>query len=820
MPWDDSGDPVSTTVQEQTNRYHQLARGLLNSWTGPTCAVDCGGSIVAVNEAWIDVAERNGGTAESCGIGVNYLDTCDRVAAHAGGLDAADAAVVAQGLAQVLAGSLDHFSHDYPCHSPRQDQWFSVRLTPAFIDDAVGAVITHVDITELHELQKSPPHQSLHEPLADLPGRALMLDRLEQAVSTSARHSVATAVTTVALHAYIDVRDRLGYRGADAVLVQIAERFQARLRRGDTLSRSSWDQFQVLWRDVDPNRPAEAVALSEGLVSALDSPFDVAGVRVLVTASAGVALHSPGQTADELLRATDAALQEARNRGPGHVVLSTDELRIETTIRRSLEADLRLALGQSLSQFVLHYQPVVDLTSGEVVAVESLVRWQHPRWGLLGPDRFIPLAESTGLIRPLGSWVLQQAIRDAVKLTHQGRDLDVAVNFSVRQLDDRAVASVQRALKGSGLRRGRLILEVTESAFVDDEVVTAATLEALSRLGVKIAIDDFGTGYSSLRYVHRYPIDSLKIDREFVAGIGGSADDEAICASITSLAAAVGASTVGEGVETMEQYAFLRSLGCRHGQGFLWSPAVPIDKLRAALASCDQVPKPAPPSSAALQRKGVDGKVTALVAKGEMEHAPLPTSATVPKGTTSRPSSGAGDDMARALPEAGDESQAEMLGAAPLVLICEDIEPIRRLLRIDLELAGFGVEEAPDGHAAMKRLIEPDTRRPDVIVLDSQKVPYDSWWAIAAIRAHPSLDDIPTLLMTAVAGDHHRAEAEKAGFDGILTKPFIPAELVSTVSQFAATGRQPHRQPSAATAVRRARNRVPATRPTGRPAVL
>ena len=358
------------------------------------------------------------------------------------------------------------------------------------------------------------------------------------------------------------------------------------------------------------------------------------------------------------------------------------------------------------------------------------MRWQHPRWGLLGPDRFIPLAESTDLIRPLGSWVLEQAIRDAAKLTHRGRDLDVAVNFSVRQLDDRAVATVRRALRGSGLRRGRLILEVTESAFVEDEVVTAATLEALSRLGVKIAIDDFGTGYSSLRYVHRYPIDSLKIDREFVAGIGGSADDEAICASITSLAAAVGASTVGEGVETMEQYAFLRSLGCRHGQGFLWSPAVPIDELHAALASCDQVPLPAPPPSAALQRRGVEGTVTVVTGEGEMERAPLDTIVT---------GSGAGDDMARARPEAGDQSEAEQLGAAPLVLICEDIESIRRLLRIDLELAGFAVEEAADGHAAMKRLIEPDTRRPDVIVLDSQKVPYDSWWAIAAIRAHHSL---------------------------------------------------------------------------------
>ncbi|WP_297737160.1 EAL domain-containing protein [Nocardioides sp.] len=255
-----------------------------------------------------------------------------------------------------------------------------------------------------------------------------------------------------------------------------------------------------------------------------------------------------------------------------------------------LDADLRLALEHPAEEFVMHYQPVVDLTSGRVVAVESLVRWRHPVLGLLAPNRFIRLAEDTGLIRALGDWALEQVVRDASVLTQKGRDLDMAINFSVHQLNDEVVGKVQRALETSDVRPGRLTVEVTESAFVKDEGITAATYAALSTMGVKFAIDDFGTSFSSLLRLRLYPINALKIDRAVVAGIGQSADDEAICDSIISLARAVNASTVAEGVETTEQYAVLRSMGCQRGQGWLWSPAVPIDQLEDAIAACERVP--------------------------------------------------------------------------------------------------------------------------------------------------------------------------------------------------------------------------------------
>jgi EAL domain-containing protein (putative c-di-GMP-specific phosphodiesterase class I) len=255
------------------------------------------------------------------------------------------------------------------------------------------------------------------------------------------------------------------------------------------------------------------------------------------------------------------------------------------------EVGLRHALTRH--ELVVHYQPVIDLQSGRPVSVEALVRWQHPEKGLVGPDYFIPVAEAGGLIVPLGAWVLEQSCHDIMSLAGSAAPLDIAVNLSVRQLTQSdVVAHVRDALAHSGLEPHRLLLEVTESAVMEDAEAAAITLEALSRLGVRIAIDDFGTGYSSLLYLRRYPISVLKIDRAFVSGIGVSADDEAICGSVLGLAQAVGATSIAEGVETAEQYAALRDLGCQEGQGFLWSPAVPIQELPDVLAFCQTVQTP------------------------------------------------------------------------------------------------------------------------------------------------------------------------------------------------------------------------------------
>ncbi|MCU1537769.1 MAG: hypothetical protein JWP82_2120 [Humibacillus sp.] len=609
---------------EQSDRYLQLARGLLDAWEVPTCAVDPHGTIVAVNQAWRAFTTANGGSDERCGVGVGYLEVCDRAASTDGGLGGEGAGVVADGIRQVLDGSREHFRHCYSCHAPEEDRWFEARVTPAVIKEGRGAVITHLDITHVREMQLTLTHRQLHDALTDLPNRALMEDRVEQALVDAERRGRAVALTHLDLNDFQHVNEHLGRTGGDAVLVQVAQRLRDRLRPGDTVARLDGDEFLVLWRDLEPAAAAEAVELSKDLLRVLEPPFEVGETRTTVSASVGVAVRRPGQSVEDLLRASDTALHEAKSRGPGQVVQSTEGLQESVELRRALEAELRLALEGTIDQLVLHYQPVLDLATGTVVAVEALVRWQHPRRGLLGPHLFVSTAETTGLIQRLGGWVLDRAIRDAVSLSHGGRELDVAVNISVRQLDDRFVDTVRSALASSGLRPSRLVLEITESALVDDVEQTAATLESLWRLGVRIAIDDFGTGYSSMLYLRRYPVTTLKVDREFVAGIGTSAEDEAICASITSLAKAVGASTVGEGIETADQYAVLRALGCVHGQGWLWSPAVPVEELSAAFAACDAVPVVAPraltPPVSAKLRDDVTSLITSMHAEGASLH--------------------------------------------------------------------------------------------------------------------------------------------------------------------------------------------------------
>jgi len=279
-----------------------------------------------------------------------------------------------------------------------------------------------------------------------------MVDRIEQAISDADRHGLGVAVAHLDLSRFQGVNDRLGHPGGDAVLVQVAERLLAQLRPGATLARISGDEFLALWRDLDLDRPEEAVALSEGLLGALDRPFGIADMSVQVSASVGMARHAPGQDVDELMQSAEAARIDAKTRGPGRVAFYTEKLLKASKSRMIMEAELRLALAEPITQFVLHYQPVVDLTSGKVVAVESLVRWQHPVRGLVGPDRFIPLAEAAGLIHHMGDWVLHQAIRDQASLTHEGRELDIAVNFSVRQLDEQTVAKVRGAIEDSDLR--------------------------------------------------------------------------------------------------------------------------------------------------------------------------------------------------------------------------------------------------------------------------------------------------------------------------------------------------------------------------------
>jgi diguanylate cyclase (GGDEF)-like protein len=429
-------------------------------------------------------------------------------------------------------------------------------------------------------------HHSMHDPLTGLPNRLLFLDRLGQAIARCVRTRSSVGVAFLDLDRFKNVNDSLGHDAGDELLVAVARELESVIRPGDTVARFGGDEFTVLCEDLPSDTAREqTIGIAERLLAAVIRPVVVRGTEMYIGASVGIALATSGEERpEELLRDADAAMYHAKEAGRGRVEVFDDAMRARALTAHATENALHRALERD--EFRLFFQPIVNLSDARCVGAEALLRWQHPERGLLPPAEFVPLAEETGLVVQIGWWVLEEAARNAARWQlEQSEPFLVSVNLSARQLAQPDLAErVAAVIAETGVRPSSLCFEITESVLMDDAEAVLDLIARVRSLGVQFSIDDFGTGYSSLGYLKRFPVDSVKIDRSFVSGLGSDPGDAAIVSAVIGLAHALGLRVTAEGVETEEQLMALIALECDEAQGYFFSPPQPAPDLRGLVA--------------------------------------------------------------------------------------------------------------------------------------------------------------------------------------------------------------------------------------------
>jgi diguanylate cyclase (GGDEF)-like protein/PAS domain S-box-containing protein len=462
----------------------------------------------------------------------------------------------------------------------------SVRYVESIISNLMqdatvkGLVLNTRDVTDRRQLEEELAHQAFHDSLTDLSNRAVFRDRVEHGLARAARHGDSMTVLLLDLDGFKTINDSLGHDAGDELLVAVAARLLVCSRTSDTVARLGGDEFAILLEDTQDEERAATVA--DRLMQELTAPFEVRGRQVFVRASVGIAISDGLDNTDTLIRNADTAMYAAKAAGKARYEFFQPAMHARALARFEVQGDLERAIGNE--EFVVHYQPIIDFDSGGVGGIEALVRWMHPSRGLVPPLEFIGIAEDTGLIVPLGRWVLEEACRQTATWRSEhpsASGLWVSVNLSTRQLmEPDLVAQVREVLTTTGLEPSALMLELTEGSLMQDVEETVSTLKGLKALGVRLAIDDFGTGSSSLGYLRQFPIDLLKIDKSFVDDVAaGGSQGPALVRAIIELAHTLSLRTVAEGIEESDQLAELQLAGCQSGQGFLFARPLASDAM-------------------------------------------------------------------------------------------------------------------------------------------------------------------------------------------------------------------------------------------------
>jgi diguanylate cyclase (GGDEF)-like protein len=441
-----------------------------------------------------------------------------------------------------------------------------------------GTVVLYTDISELMRREQRIRHMVEHDALTGLPNRVLFRQRVEDTIAATRRNRCLAAVMCLDIDHFKHVNDTLGHPIGDRLLCAIAERLETELRSEDTAARLGGDEFAIIVRQVQS--PEAVASLATRLLVQLNQPVLIDGQQLLASSSIGIALIDvDAQDADCVIKSADLALYRAKADGRATYRFFDEEMDQRAQRRRALEMDLRQAIANQ--ELALHYQPLVDITGGQIIGVEALVRWRHPRHGQVSPQDFIPIAEETGLIDALGEWVLRRACTDALSWP---KHMTVAINLSPAQFRKRDIADrIANIISESGIEPSRVELEITESLLLRDTESNLEALRALKKLGIRISMDDFGTGYSSLSNLRSFPFDKIKIDRSFVQGILESGGSSQIVRTVLILGHSLGLKTTAEGVETDEQRRFLAQEGCNEAQGYLYWPALPLEALNHLL---------------------------------------------------------------------------------------------------------------------------------------------------------------------------------------------------------------------------------------------
>ncbi|MGM0564406.1 MAG: EAL domain-containing protein [Pseudomonadota bacterium] len=571
------------------NRLLESRRALIHSLPAHIALLDANGVIVEVNEQWRQFGIDNGYSGANSGLGRNYLQICD----GAVGDDAEEAAAVAGGLRDVLAGRRSSFLMEYPCHSPGTERWFRLMINPLAVEEAGaelhGAVVMHIDITERVSAELERERLAFLDPLTGLLSRNGFVREVRQRLERSGWQKDAI-VTSVDIAGMRDINDTHGYERGDELLVKVSERLQECIDSDGLVARTGGDEFVLF---CHPRTGESVLECIESCIDAFSIPIELELARLDVDVRFGFThLGETPRPVNDLLRESELALFSVHNQPEGAERWASfnDAMDHESRERIELTADLRQALATH--QLHLHYQPKVDLETGELLSCEALLRWQHPVRGPQSPGVFIPIAEKSQLMGPIGDWVLREACRQLREWLDAGfQVVPVSINVSVVQFANGDWPdTVSDALEAYDLSPDLLVLEVTESVFGSESRSLYAQMHRLHDIGVRLSLDDFGTGYSSLLYLKQYPFDEIKIDQGFVRDLIEDDYSREIVAMVVKLAEAFGATAVAEGIETQAVQAALLTMDCRVGQGYYFSRPVAAEKFGEILLRGGSLP--------------------------------------------------------------------------------------------------------------------------------------------------------------------------------------------------------------------------------------